>query len=80
MPDWMSFDSTTGAITGTPASGDKGGVYSGISIVVSDGEYISAINDFAIEVINTAPTVTGTATAELQAGGAATVSYRQGMI
>lgn len=78
MPDWMSFDSTTGAITGTPASGDKG-VYSGISIVVSDGEYISAINDFAIEVINTAPTVTGTATAELQAG-AATVSYRQGMI
>ena len=47
LPSWASFDDTTGKISGTPDAGDVG-VYSNISITVSDGQadgYARPIHD-----------------------------------
>lgn len=52
QPDWASFDTSTGALTGTPQGADVG-TYSGIVISVSDGTVSTALSAFAIEVIQT---------------------------
>ncbi len=48
-PSWASFSTTTGALTGTPASSDIG-TTSGIVISVSDGLLESSLSAFSIEV------------------------------
>ncbi|SNY49496.1 autotransporter-associated beta strand repeat-containing protein [Arsukibacterium tuosuense] len=60
-PVWATFDTATGALTGTPAK-EHVGTTSGIVISVSDGEANAALAAFSIEVsaVNAAPTITGT--------------------
>ncbi len=59
-PSWATFSAATGALTGTPTAAQKG-TYSGIVISASDGLGGSAqLASFAITVMNTAPTLTGT--------------------
>ena len=48
-PDWTSFDSTSGRLSGTPAAADVG-IYGGIVITVSDGEDSASLEPFAITV------------------------------
>jgi hypothetical protein len=49
LPSWASFDDTTGKISGTPDAGDVG-VYSNISITVSDGQADDTLGPFTITV------------------------------
>ncbi|KKE83585.1 Ig-like domain-containing protein, partial [Pseudoalteromonas luteoviolacea] len=60
-PTWASFDSTTGALTGTPVNENVGN-YSDIQITVSDGTLSAALAAFSIMVVNTndAPVISGT--------------------
>ncbi|MBN8444009.1 MAG: tandem-95 repeat protein [Gammaproteobacteria bacterium] len=60
-PSWASFNTTTGALTGTPQN-SQAGVYSNIVISVSDGQLMSALPAFAITVENSnrAPSIQGT--------------------
>ncbi|PKM17766.1 MAG: hypothetical protein CVV11_16795 [Gammaproteobacteria bacterium HGW-Gammaproteobacteria-15] len=50
-PTWASFDTATGALTGTPAK-EHVGTTTGIVISVSDGEFTASLNAFNLEVIN----------------------------
>ncbi|MFQ5610136.1 MAG: putative Ig domain-containing protein, partial [Woeseiaceae bacterium] len=60
-PDWATFDTSTGRLSGTPLATHVGR-YDGISITVSDGALTSSVGPFSIEVTtgNSAPTITGT--------------------
>lgn len=49
LPRWASLDPNNGRLTGTPRPGDEG-VYSGITIRVSDGRADAALPAFSIEV------------------------------
>ncbi|WP_331346572.1 beta strand repeat-containing protein [Cellvibrio sp. UBA7661] len=51
-PTWASFNTATGALTGTPAGTDSGKT-TGIVISVSDGTTSTALPAFDIEVIST---------------------------
>lgn len=56
-PSWLSFNTQTGQLSGTPDASDIG-IYSNIIISVSDGRGGSAqLPSFNIEVTNQAPTV-----------------------
>ena len=59
-PPWASFDSATGALTGTPGPIDVGS-YRGIAIVVTDGIASASLPSFEITVAtrNSAPTISG---------------------
>ncbi len=63
MPSWASFDTATGALTGTPAN-EHVGDYADIVISVTDGIITTpvALAAFDLTVTNTndAPTITGT--------------------
>ncbi len=61
LPAWASFDTRTGALTGSPGNGDVG-FASGMVISVSDGLLSAALPAFAIEVINVndPPAISGT--------------------
>lgn len=48
-PAWASFDTSTGALSGTPGLGSVG-TYSGISIRVSDGVESTALSAFSVAV------------------------------
>ena len=73
MPSWASFDTATGALTGTPANADVGN-YENIVISVTDGIIATPVElpAFAIEVTNTndAPTITGTPDPSVTQGAA----------
>jgi hypothetical protein len=71
QPSWASFDTATGALTGTPATSDVGN-FSGISIVASDGQASSALPSFSIEVVdpNSPPVISGTPPTSVTAGDA----------
>lgn len=72
IPSWASFNSTNGAITGTPAGVDAGST-SGISISVSDGTATVSLPAFSITVTsipNTAPTISGSPAASVQVASA----------
>jgi hypothetical protein len=56
-PDWASFNTATGALTGTPT---ESGTYSNIIISVSDGKARVYLASFDIVVQNHAPTISGT--------------------
>ncbi len=58
QPAWVTFDATTGRLTGTPTSADVG-TYSNIIIRVSDGTASASLAAFSIAVTQIA---TGTAT------------------
>ncbi|XOV78791.1 MAG: tandem-95 repeat protein [Aestuariibacter sp.] len=61
QPSWANFNSSSGALSGTPANNDVGN-YNGIVISVSDGTTSASLPSFNIEVINVndAPTIGGT--------------------
>ncbi|HEU0224613.1 MAG TPA: putative Ig domain-containing protein [Steroidobacteraceae bacterium] len=61
-PAWASFDSATGALSGTPATGTVG-TYSDITIRVSDGVATASLPAFSISVQQVA---TGSATLSWQ--------------
>jgi hypothetical protein len=80
-PTWASFNTATGALTGTPANADAG-ISGGIVISVNDGTVTVALPAFEIEVIATIdplqPIVTPPADLELNATALFTpVSLRQ---
>jgi hypothetical protein len=58
-PGWLSFDSTTGRLSGTPADGDVG-EHVGIQVSVNDGEATASLASFSIVV--SGPASLGTAT------------------
>ena len=60
-PSWASFDTSTGALTGTPDNSNVG-TDSDIVITVSDGTATASLSSFNIRVnnVNDAPTITGT--------------------
>jgi len=68
-PAWASFSTSTGRLSGTPASSDVG-TYSGIVISVSDGIDSAALPAFGITVTssNTAPTISGTPATSVTTG------------
>jgi hypothetical protein len=67
-PGWLSFSSSTGALSGTPTSYHVGNVYAGIKIWVTDGIADRSLDGFSITVTasgssssgNTAPKISGT--------------------
>jgi len=73
MPAWASFDTATGRLFGTPATGDAD-VYTGITITVTDGEAQAALGPFAIEVravaSNSAPVISGSPATSVNEGAA----------
>jgi len=52
-PDWLGFNTVSGALTGTPGAGDVG-TFSGIIIIADDGEAIDSLSPFAILVAQVA--------------------------
>ncbi len=61
VPAWLSFNSATGLLSGTPPAGSAG-TYAGITLSVSDGKDSSALPSFSITVTataNHAPTISG---------------------
>ncbi|MEM8817441.1 MAG: putative Ig domain-containing protein [Pseudomonadota bacterium] len=69
LPGWASFDTGTGALTGTPAAGDVGN-YDDIAISVSDGEAEASLAAFSISVqaSNMAPSISGDPATSVAAG------------
>lgn len=74
-PTWAAFSTSTGRLSGTPASRHVGS-YTGIRISVSDGEVSTSLPTFGITVnavpttANRAPTISGTPTTAVTAGSA----------
>ena len=60
LPDWATFNSSTGRISGTPTAADVA-TYSGIAVRVSDGQTSASLPAFAITVME-AGAANGTAT------------------
>lgn len=61
-PSWASFSTSTGRLSGTPASSEAGRTFSNIVISVSDGSLRASLPAFSISVTaapNRAPTVAG---------------------
>ncbi len=61
-PTWASFDTATGALTGTPANGDVG-MTTGIVISVKDAANVSddlAAFNITVNNVNDAPVISGT--------------------
>ncbi|MFK8017268.1 MAG: putative Ig domain-containing protein [Gammaproteobacteria bacterium] len=70
QPAWASFNTGTGALTGTPTQADAG-TYAGIVISVTDGSNIVSLPAFAIDVDgNVAPTISGTPATTVRVGDA----------
>ena len=67
-PGWLSFNSSTGALSGTPTSYHVDNVYPGIKIWVTDGIADRSLDGFSVTVTasgssssgNTAPKISGT--------------------
>jgi len=69
LPAWATFDTATGALTGTPSS-TQAGTYSNIVISVSDGLASASMAPFSITVTttNTAPTISGSSSTSVTVG------------
>lgn len=69
VPSWASFNTATGQLSGTPASGDIG-TNSGIVITASDGEFSDSLPAFSITVSaqNSAPVISGTPSTAVEEG------------
>jgi hypothetical protein len=72
-PVWATFSTSTGRLEGTPQVGHVG-VYSNITIGVSDGQSAVQLKPFSIQVTapvgNTPPKISGTPTTSVEAGSA----------
>jgi hypothetical protein len=73
-PTWAAFDTSTGALAGTPAAADVG-MHRGIVISVSDGKAQTLLPAFDVQVTsasstNRAPTITGTPATSVVVGAA----------
>jgi hypothetical protein len=71
-PAWLNFNTTTGALSGTPAAGDVG--QSTIAITASDGSLQASLT-FAVTVVapaNRMPTISGNGSGALLVGQAYT--------
>jgi len=71
-PNWTSFSTSTGRLSGTPAAGDTG-MTAGIIIAVSDGTVSVALPAFSLQVIpraNQAPTLSGSPAGAITVGTA----------
>jgi len=69
-PAWASFSTSTGALTGTPTTD---GIFSNITITVTDGITPASLSAFNITVNpnpNNAPVITGTPTTSINANNA----------
>jgi len=60
-PAWASFSTSTGTLSGTPATANIG-TTSGIEIAVTNGRTWAQLQPFSLTVTGTAPTTSGTAT------------------
>ncbi len=60
LPGWMTFDSTTGMLSGTPSNNDVG-AYSNVIISVSDGVFTDSLASFTVTVenVNDSPGIIG---------------------
>ena len=75
LPAWASFSTSTGLLSGTPASANVG-TFSNIVLSVSDGQKSTSLPAFTITVTavpatppkNTPPRITGTPATSVQAG------------
>ncbi|MGH8285338.1 MAG: putative Ig domain-containing protein, partial [Steroidobacteraceae bacterium] len=65
-PTWAVFNTSTGRLSGTPASAHVG-IHSGIVISVSDGAASASLQAFTITVTNAAPTISGTPSTSVNA-------------
>jgi hypothetical protein len=68
-PSWVSFNTTTGRLSGTPGAANVG-TYANIVISVNDGQASAALPAFAIQVRgpdNRAPTISGSPATSVQA-------------
>jgi len=75
-PAWASFNTATGALTGTPSSANVG-TYAGIVVAVSDGKLATSLPSFTLTVAappNTPPTIAGVPTNSVKAN--ASYSFR----
>ncbi|WP_231102535.1 Ig-like domain-containing protein [Pseudoalteromonas luteoviolacea] len=80
QPAWASFNTSTGALTGTPNDSHVGS-YSSIEITVSDGQSTARLNAFNIEVINTNDAPTGSnRNFEVAEGGTLTQNATSGLL
>ena len=63
IPGWLSFDTTTGVLSGTPLNANVGTSGNDVLITISDGNNGEVTDSFTITVANTndAPTITSTA-------------------
>jgi Putative Ig domain len=72
-PAWASFNTTNGALTGTPTSAQVG-AYANITISVSDGKATAILTAFTITVTaaptSPTPTISGTPATSVVAGSA----------
>jgi len=74
LPRWASLDTTTGALSGKPQSGDVG-TYSNIVITVTDGSASASLTPFSIVVnaiANSSVTLSWTAPTENEDGSSLT--------
>ncbi|WP_394224815.1 beta strand repeat-containing protein, partial [Pseudoalteromonas spongiae] len=71
QPNWASFNPVTGELSGVPTRANVG-VFSNITISVSDGALSAALPAFNIEVLNVndAPTITGSPVTSVDEGKA----------
>lgn len=65
-PAWASFNTSTGAMTGTPGFSNAG-IYNNIIISVSDGYVTTSLSGFSVTVSNTnrTPTISGSPSASV---------------
>jgi len=70
QPSWATFSTTTGQLSGTPATSNVG-TFANITISVTDGTASASLAPFAITVTAAAPpTITGTPATTVKAGQA----------
>ena len=71
LPNWATFNSSTGRLQGTPQLGNVG-TYSRVTVSVSDTKSVTSLPAFDITVVasNTPPTISGTPAASVTTGSA----------
>jgi len=69
LPDWLGFDATTGAFSGTPDNGSVGSL--NVAVTATDSGGLSASSEFVLDVLNVndTPTAAGDAGAATEDGG-----------
>ncbi len=70
LPDWASFSTSTGTLSGMPSANDAGS-YTNIIISVTDGQASASLPAFSITVVvtssNSGPTISGTPPVQVNA-------------